>query len=611
MNNTPSQIKPILMSMSSLFLLSILSACSSNDSTDETANKDEGELYVSLTDAEGDFSQYQVDVTALKLYKANGSIIETLPNTTSIDFAQYVDVTEFLSASTIPVGAYTKAEITLDYSAAELSVENSVGESIPATAVDSNNEAITTTTLTTFINGSEGFIIQKGKAVSLTIDFDLESSNEVEINTTGESAIVTVNPVLVANTSFDDEKERRLRGLLNSVNTETDTYIVDIRPFQVRNRHFGELTVTTNNDTSYEINGQTINAENGLNELANLDSTTAIITLGTFDFENKQFIAQEVYAGSSVPWDEKDVIKGSVVARSGNTLTILGATIERKNGQFTFNDEVSVLIDENTQVNKQGSEDDVDISDLSIGQRVVIIGSVQEDGSVDATTDGIVRMRYSDISGTVTLASPLQIDLQHINRRLINNFDFSGTGVDGSNDADPDNYEIATSTLSLDNLSDGSPVKVRGFPSAFANAPEDFTAKSIMQVGSVNTKMFINYGHSGSETALVSLDETGLQLDIESAIGRHYLNQFGVITNLDDLASVPVITADDNNRTLFTINQERSLKVFTSWASFQTALNEELNNGQVISLVHSQGLYDANELSLSSRHLVIRLVSGS
>ncbi len=605
------KLNTTLLYASTFVLASFLSGCSDSESTDETANKDEGDIYISLTDAEGDFSQYQVDVTALKLYKANGNIIETLPNTTTIDFAQYVDVTEFLSASTIPVGIYTKAEITLNYTDAELSVENAAGVSIPATAVNNENESLTNVTLTTFINGTEGFIIKKGQPVSLTIDFDLESSNDVVIADSGATATVTVNPILVANTTFDDDKERRLRGLLKSVDTLANSYIVNIRPFQVRNRHFGQLTVNSDSDTVYEINGESFSSNAGLEALANLDATAAIITLGAFNFDTKQFLAHEVFAGSSVPWGDKDTVKGSIIARVGNTLTILGATIELDDGQFTFNDQVTVLIDDSTQVNKQGSSDEVSINDLSIGQRVLIIGDIQQDGSLDATQDGIVRMRYSDITGTVALVSPLHVNLQHINRRQVSNFDFTGTGIDSDNDADPSQYEIATSSLSLDNLSNGSAVKIRGFVNEFATAPEDFSAKSIMDVSLVNTKMFINYGRNGSATAVISLDDSGLQLDISSATGRHYLNQFGVITDLDDLASVPVITANDNGRMLLTISQGSSLRVYTNWNSFQLALNEQLASGKLISLVHSSGLYNANELTFSSRHIVIRLVSGS
>ena len=50
-----------------------------------------GLVYLALTDADGDFMSYTVDVTSLKLERANGATVETLPATTRIDFAQYVD----------------------------------------------------------------------------------------------------------------------------------------------------------------------------------------------------------------------------------------------------------------------------------------------------------------------------------------------------------------------------------------------------------------------------------------------------------------------------------------------------------------------------------------
>jgi hypothetical protein len=57
-----------------------------------------GEVIVALTDAEGDFASYTVDVLSLTLTKANGAVVEMLPLSTPVDFARYTDLTEFLSA---------------------------------------------------------------------------------------------------------------------------------------------------------------------------------------------------------------------------------------------------------------------------------------------------------------------------------------------------------------------------------------------------------------------------------------------------------------------------------------------------------------------------------
>ena len=233
-----------------LFIFVLLAGCGGDGEIEEQSR-----LFVSLTDAEGDFTEYTVDVVALKLYRSNGAVIETLPNTTTLDFAQYVDVTEFLTTATVPVGHYDKAEITLDYSNSQLSVENSVGDSIPARAVDDNGDPLQAVTLTAMINSGAGFVIHFGQPASLSLDFDLEASNEVEIDPMGESATVTVNPVLVANTSIDDDKTRRLRGLLDGVDIAAGSFNVDIRPFRIRNRSYGDITAHTNDDTHYEIDG--------------------------------------------------------------------------------------------------------------------------------------------------------------------------------------------------------------------------------------------------------------------------------------------------------------------------------------------------------------------
>jgi hypothetical protein len=67
-----------------------------------------GTVYVAITDADGDFLSYTVDVVSLKLKRANGTTVETLPATTRIDFAQLV-AHRILPAATVPNGAYVAA----------------------------------------------------------------------------------------------------------------------------------------------------------------------------------------------------------------------------------------------------------------------------------------------------------------------------------------------------------------------------------------------------------------------------------------------------------------------------------------------------------------------
>jgi hypothetical protein len=352
---------------------------------------------------------------------------------------------------------------------------------------------------------------------------------------------VTVNPVLVANTSIDDDKIRRLRGLLDGVDIAEGSFNVDIRPFRIRNRSYGDITAHTNDDTHYEIDGVSYDADEGLAQLDQLPALTPLVTLGRFDYRQRRFLAEEVYAGSSVPWQDKDILKGSVIARNGNLLTVLGATIEFDDGHFQFNDEASVQIDDTTKVTKQGSNDPVSIADISVGQRVLVLGDMLDDNTMDATGDGLVRMRYSDVAGSVDQVSPLRLDLQHINRRNVLRYNFAGTGIDSNHDAEANEYEIDSGLLSINTLEIAEPVWVRGFPPPFATAPEDFTAKTIIDASQVQANMALSYGKRGSASAVVTLDSNGLLLDLDSAIGRHFLRQAGIVTDLHDFASVPLI----------------------------------------------------------------------
>ena len=101
------------------------------------------------------------------------------------------------------------------------------------------------------------------------------------------------------------------------------------------------------------------------------------------------------------------------------------------------------------------------------------------------------------------------------------------------------------------------------------------------------------------------LDNSGLLLDLDSATGRHHLNQAGIITDLRDLDSMPLIQPAQE-RALFTIHRARSTRVFTDWTEFSTALTDALTTSQVIA-VHSVGLYDAVAPAHSSHHLVVHI----
>ena len=107
----------------------LISGCGSSVNSDVASDQqDKGELFIGLTDAEGDFISYTVDVVSITLTRANGRVVQVLPATSRVDFAQYTELTEFVTAAMVPLGAYRHATMTLDYSNAEIQVENAVGD---------------------------------------------------------------------------------------------------------------------------------------------------------------------------------------------------------------------------------------------------------------------------------------------------------------------------------------------------------------------------------------------------------------------------------------------------------------------------------------------------
>ena len=76
-----------------------------------------GTAYIGLMDADGDFTSYTVDVVlphAEEERMARRS--RRCRCSTRVDFAELVDLKEFLTAATVPNGAYVEGTIRLDYS---------------------------------------------------------------------------------------------------------------------------------------------------------------------------------------------------------------------------------------------------------------------------------------------------------------------------------------------------------------------------------------------------------------------------------------------------------------------------------------------------------------
>lgn len=590
------------------------------DPNDATTLDQCGVVYVSLTDADGDFVNYTVDVVQLTLETANGRVVETLPRSTRVNFTDYVDLTELLTAATVPPATYVAGTITLNYADAEVFVEAD-GEAKEAVVVDADGDALVETALRIELSNRDLLVVSRGRPALLQLDFDLAASHDVDVVPTPATAIA--EPFIVAEIDPVDEKDIRVRGLLVEVDEAGSSYTAAIRPFRDRDGDFGNVTVMTTSDTEYEIDGIDYVGADGLAALAALDPRTLTVAGGTLDVDAREFTADIVLAGSSVPGSDRDAVVGNVIARNGNVLTVRGATLMPTDRRAHFHDDVTVEIGPDTRVFKDGSRDpNLGIEAISIGQRVSIrgdvVGALETDAEtpdilVDATA-GAVRMHVTRLAGTVVSFVPGQLDmsLHAIDRRRASIFDFSGTGVSPDVDADADNYEVATGDLALDALSDdagGKPVTVRGFPTAFGAAPPDFEGRTVVDFTEVRSALGIGWIQPGTVAPFLSIGSDGLLLDNQNPdIGtRHYIRQGPILIDLTELDSDTLIVPPNGDRALFSIKSRVGIRVYTDFEAFIDDLSRSLDGSTTARSMHATGDFDAAANILTAYKISVSL----
>jgi hypothetical protein len=576
------------------------------DPADATTITECGSVIVSFTDADGDFLNYTVDVVSLKLETANGRVVETLPNETRINFTDYVDLTELVAVAIVPPATYVAGTITLDYADAEVFV--AVGDgSKEAVVTDQDGAPLQQAELRIRLSDRDQLTVRRGLQSLLQLDFDLAASHVVDIVPTPATAIA--EPFIVAEVTPVDEKTTRVRGPLIEVDEAASQYTVALRPFHHRHGDFGRIPVQTTDETEFEINGESFFGAEGLRALAAAGRGTPTVAGGTLSVADREFTAEIVLAGSSVPGAGRDAVVGNVIARDGDILTVRGATIIPHDRRAHFHDDVLVQLGPDTKVFRdRDRESDLGIGAISIGQRVTIRGSGPD--AMPAVTDasspqilfdataGAVRMHVTHLSGIVNTVMTGQVDitLQAIDRRRADIYDFSGTGPSPDQDADPANYEVATGNLALADFSTGKPIAVRGFPEAFGMAPPAFSGRSVIDFADVRSALGVGWGSAGTTAPFLSMGADGLVLDNQNpAIDvRHFIKQGTVLIDLQSLESDTTIVPPASGRTLYVIKTADSLRQYSEFADFVDDLAASLDGATGARSMFARGQYDAD-----------------
>lgn len=614
-----------------IFTLFLLAACgggAGSESTDpiaaaecDPANSASlaecGSVLIALTDADGDFLNYTVDVLSLTLETANGRIVETLPRKTRINFTDYVDLSELVSVVNIPPATYVAGSISLDYAESEVFVEAD-GAAKEAVVTDIDGNTLTQTRLNIRLSDRDQLTVTKGRTALLQLDFDLDASHRVNIAPTPATA--ASEQFIVAEVSPVDEKDIRVRGPLANVNEAEMTYTVALRPFHDRDGDFGRMRVHVTDDTELEVNDVMYVGVEGLRALSAAGTGTPTIAQGALNITERKFTADIVLAGTNVPGIERDAVLGNVIARDGNLLTVRGATIVASDRRAHFHDDVTVELGPDTRVFKDGYRaSDLGIDAISIGQRVTIRGDLVQamtdalspQITIDATA-GAVRMHVTHLLGIVNTVTPGQTDitLHGIDRRRVKIFDFTGTGASADTDADPDNYEVATGNLALANFAAGKPIVAYGFPTAFGMAPPDFTGRTVIDYTDVRSALGVGWGSSGTTLPFSSMESDRLVLnnkntDIDQ---RHFIKNGPVLIDLTALDSDTTIVPRSADRSLYYIKSADSLRQYSDFADFVSDLTLSFEGVTTARSMYARGKYDTDTNTFTAYKIGVYLL---
>src|SRR5688572_11654699 len=349
---------------------------SSDDPSPASPTSEFGTLLISLTDADGDFVGYSVDVLSVTLQRRGGGTVEVLPAATRIDFAQLTELSDLLAVATLAPGDIVGGKIRLDYSNAEVMVQSG-GQVVRANVVGANGAPLGVTELDIQLPEREHLVVTRARAALLSLDFDLAASHEVDMSQS--PPVVKARPYIVAEIDPVAEKDLRMRGALVSTDVAGSSYTVDVRPWFRPDGAHGRVTVHTTSSTSFEIDGLPVTGAAGITALAAKPVGAMTVAFGTLSRQERRFTAGIVHAGDSVSGERIDAIHGNIVARRGDQLTVKAAFAVRRDRVARLHRAVVVNVGPNTKVLNTGTPGEVlDAGALSVGQRIVAFGALTE-----------------------------------------------------------------------------------------------------------------------------------------------------------------------------------------------------------------------------------------
>jgi hypothetical protein len=496
---------------------------------------------LATTDDAGQFTSYIVTVDSVVLIGKLDGAISAIAVPESVDLTKLTNLSELWATASLPVDTYTQAIITMDYTNAQISVMVN-GAPVRVNVVDPSGIAPSTVAVTVNFDPANQLTLQPtfatSNALRLAVNFDMTASNQV--NLTSSPPTLTVKPFFSIATTASDNKLIRVRGPLINSSVNSGTYTVVVRPFFDEINSLGTNSLFNDASTVYTLGGVTYVGSPGLTALSQTSAgSTETAAFTTFEPTPSPaagvnagiFHSVYVVAGGTLEDFFTDGLEGDVIARSGNTLTVRGATLFANAAQVVQYEDLDsqILIGPSTLVTADGvaSAGPLDFNSIAVGQHITARGlySLSSAGvtildSTGSSADtGSVRIQSTELFGSLTSSASgsLQMSLQGIGNWPASVYNFAGNGAGAAQDPTAANFVVNTGALTLPAAAAGDPLWVDGFVSPFGSGPPDFLAQSVQAESSVPATLAVSWTGSGTAAPFATLTSTALSIDLANA----------------------------------------------------------------------------------------------
>jgi len=583
---------------------------------------------VTLHDSSGDrdFSSYIVSIDSVTLTRNDGIVVYALETPETLDLAKLTDATELASTPAIPIGTYTSLTLVLDYESAPDITVNVNGVPTIAVAYDTTPTPLTIANLIVTFDPNNPLVVTANSCVRIDIDMDLAASNTV--NFSASPVTVTVQPMITATVAPLDSTVMRARGILVIAQPQMSNYIVNMRPFQDLVSALGALTVSTSSSTYFNIDGVTYTGSAGLDAMKNLQLSTPVAAYGTLSSLatiTPTFTATAVYAGSSLESPLDDYITGVVSARSGDTLTIHGASFAASGatqasvlGILQYYEDLPVTVGPSTIVSEDGvAVRGLSPQSISVGQVINVSGvsTLNTTGNavtaLDATA-GQVRLEQTPVWGTLNTgaAGSMSLDLLSLGNYQPSLFNFAGTGTSTATNTVATAYEVNIGALNESAAAAGTLFEATGVTAPFGGAPPDFTAATVTAGSAVPQQLVVEWESGGTPAPFTSASSSGLVVNLANthlSTTIRYISTGPARTDITTLPASPTIVFASGTPLLLAIGDNDAVSAFNSVAGFITALTGTLNGTNEVYRLVCVGQYSPASNTFTATRVSLNL----